>query len=68
MTGADPVPIVPRKCEDVVLDLLAAVLIEMQLAERPRAKPALPSEQSRPTDLPCHHEESKASPPPRGSR
>jgi hypothetical protein len=61
MTGADPAPIVPRKCEDVVLDLLAAVLIEMMLAERPRAKPELPSEQSRPTEPPCPHEESKAS-------
>ncbi|MBN1612676.1 MAG: hypothetical protein JW940_38990 [Polyangiaceae bacterium] len=60
MRGADPPRIAPEKCEDVLLDLLAAALIDMMLEERCGAEPALPSEQSRPTEPPCPHEESKA--------
>jgi hypothetical protein len=61
MTGADPPLVAPEQCKDAVLDLLAAVLIEMLLEERRRTMPALTSELSRSTDLPCHHEDSRAS-------
>lgn len=62
MRGADPPRIAPEKCEDVVLDLLAAALIEMMLEEHRGAKPALTSEQSRPTEPLCAQEESVGGP------
>ena len=56
-----PSRIAPDKCKDVVLDILTDALIEMALEEHRGAEPALTSNQSRPTDLPRRHEESKAS-------